>query len=121
MCKNCKNKRKCYEWCDEFVQADCEHGHAKSRVFNGCPDQYTCKLEKRLYDALKADKEYKDGIKGKREGYDLTDEEIALIDKIVTPLIKTDIQFTMYCKWRVTISRAPNLHFTGLSKIRNLR
>ena len=57
-------------------------------VCNGCPGRSRCTLEKHLYSASYAHKEYLDVKSESRSGFALSEEELAHLDSVVSPLLK---------------------------------
>ena len=57
-------------------------------VCNGCGKRQECTLEKHLYDARYAQKEYEDVRSESRSGFNLTEEELAQLNSIISPLLK---------------------------------
>ena len=56
-CKGC-SYQKCYEHCPDFVELNCQKLKKPPYVCNGCDTRQRCKLERHLYDAKSAQKEY---------------------------------------------------------------
>lgn len=56
-------------------------------VCNGCPDRRSCTLEKHLYSADYAHKEYRELLSESRTGISYSEEDIRRLDSIVSPLI----------------------------------
>lgn len=103
-CKKCKS-HDCTDICSRYVSVDCEHKDLK--VCNGCEHKHNCLLGKRFYRAKKADDLYKDTLYSKRVGFDVTDEELATIDTLVSPLIQqglTPYHISITLKDRLDIS-----------------
>lgn len=96
LCKNCtsiykKNCRKCLNCtsvCTFYEAIVCETLNSPPYVCNGCSKKAHCNLERKLYHAPKAQREYEENRRESRNGFDLTDEELKRIDSLVTPLIK---------------------------------
>lgn len=88
LCSQCKSYDCVMMKCRYFEPDICEKLLKSPHVCNGCSEFNNCKLEKRLYKAIKAQSEYKTMLTDKREGFDLTKEQIKEIDILVTPLIK---------------------------------
>lgn len=57
-------------------------------VCNHCKRKSSCLLSKLYYNAKEAQKHYEETLKTSREGYDITKEEISVINKNIVPLIK---------------------------------
>ena len=86
LCKSCQHARK---KCSDYVKAECEQlSINRHHLCNSCLNQKNYHLEKRFYDAEKAQKEYEKTLKESRQGYNLTGEELEKINDIVSPAIK---------------------------------
>lgn len=58
-------------------------------VCNGCPKRNrSCTLQKHLYDPVSAQKQYHEKLSEARSGISLTEDEIAHLNGIVSPLLK---------------------------------
>ena len=88
VCSRCKRYDCTMKNCKDFEADVCEKILKSPHVCNGCEQFKVCKLEKRIYKAIKAQTEYKAMLVDKREGFDLTEAQIKEIDILVTPLIK---------------------------------
>lgn len=86
LCKEC-NSKDCTILCSDFEERICVKT-SRFVICNGCEKFKECSLEKRIYNAVNADKEYRNELVSKRVGFDLTEEELLEIDNQVTPLIQ---------------------------------
>jgi len=77
----------CKRFCPDYIQYHCEY-LTKQKLCNSCRKINFCHLEKILYDARKAQDEYRSLLVGRRDGFDLTGEQIEEINTLVSPLIK---------------------------------
>ena len=85
--KKCRTCNKCKKYCTDYVQAFCSD--LEERKFcNGCSKRRYCHYEKIFYKADAAENEYREMLVGRRNGFDLTCEEIENINRQVSPLIK---------------------------------
>jgi len=84
--KKCKTCNKCKKYCTDYVQAYCAELDTR-RLCNGCPKIKYCHYEKTIYKADTAETEYREMLVGRRNGFDLTNEEIEQINSLVSPLI----------------------------------
>jgi IS30 family transposase len=57
-------------------------------VCNGCEFKSSCRLEKRVYSAVNAQREYEAVRSESRQGIQLTEEEALRLDSLISPLIK---------------------------------
>ena len=85
-CRNCH--RLCNPLCAEFSAEKCSLLSKPPYVCNGCSKRRTCTLEKRIYEAVYAQKEYASLWSESHAGIALTEQEILRIDQIVSPLMK---------------------------------
>lgn len=85
--KKCKTCNKCKKHCSEYIQAFCDTLEERG-LCNGCNKITCCNFEKHLYKADVAENEYKELLVNRRNGFDLTYEEIERINELVSPLIK---------------------------------
>lgn len=87
--KNCKScDGACYKSCQDFEQKHCLTIQKPPYVCNGCTERHGCKLQRHLYDAKYAQKEYESVRSESRQGFAVSDEELMRIDAIISPLIK---------------------------------
>lgn len=87
LCKRC-DKKDCIEICPDYTEGKCKYIEKSPHVCNGCDNSRICGLEHRYYKALEANEEYRSMLVDKRIGFDITEDELANINKIVSPLIK---------------------------------
>lgn len=85
--QKCRLCNKCKTYCSNYVQVLCDT-IANGELCNGCSKRAYCHYEKRFYKALEAEKDYRDMLVGRRNGFDLTGEEIETINSQVSPLIR---------------------------------
>ena len=96
VCPFCTRKKKnkcslcgsCTDICPDFVKEDCALLSKPPYVCNGCTSRNKCSLEKRLYDALAAQKEYELVRSESRSGFNLSEEERYRLDAVISPLLK---------------------------------
>lgn len=92
LCRNnCRTS--CHEHCSEYEKGTCEKLKSSPFVCNGC--KYCsgkrflpCDYDRKIYDAREAHLKYRDILKNRRAGFDLTLAELIDIDNVVSPLIK---------------------------------
>lgn len=85
----CKNCRVCNSVCKRFEPDICQKLSKAPYVCNGCSKRNTsCTLEKRLYQPLTAQAEYRSTLSETRTGLSLSEAEIARLDSIVSPLLR---------------------------------
>ena len=95
-CKGC-SYQKCYEHCLDFIELICQKLNKSPYVCNGCDIRMRCKLERHLYDAKSAQKEYESTRSESRQGIAITPSELKRIDGIISPLIKQGQSIHMIC------------------------
>lgn len=95
-CKGCPY-RNCYEHCPDFIELICQKLNKPPYVCNGCDIRMRCKLERHLYDAKSAQKEYEATRSESRQGIAVTPSELKRIDDIISPLIKQGQSIHMIC------------------------
>lgn len=88
ICKNC-NKGYCGPKCSNYQPFECRRSNKSFHICNECEYYKQCPLEKNIYKAAEANKDYKDKLVNSRVGFDLSEEEIETIDKLASPLIKS--------------------------------
>ena len=84
---SCRECLKCNELCPDFVDAPCTIEKKAPYVCNNCPKSQRCLFDKYLYNAEYAHKEYREKLLESRTGIDMTRDELAVLDELVSPLI----------------------------------
>lgn len=84
----CRNCVKCRKFCDQYRKQICEKLSAPPYVCNGCSRRRSCTLEKRLYSASAAHREYEAVRSESRTGISISESEAASLDALVSPLVK---------------------------------
>lgn len=92
-CSSLKNRYcwscgKCSSSCILYEKYVCPKLSKPPYVCNGCPDRKRCSLEKRLYKASYAQKEYESVRSESRSGFALSETELQQLDDIISPLLK---------------------------------
>lgn len=87
--RNCGfcNSYPCSTICPDYRQEVCQRLLKPPYVCNGCELKSSCTLEKRIYSAAHAQKEYEAVRSESRQGIQLTEEEALRLDSLVSPLI----------------------------------
>lgn len=88
---------KCFDVCQNFQPALCSKLDKPPYVCNGCQQRQTCKLERHLYEAKFAQKEYEAIRSESRQGFAVTPAELEQIDQIISPLIKKGQSIHQIC------------------------
>lgn len=84
LCRNCD----CSRHCLEFIPFQCKKLIRAPYVCNGCKDKRRCPADRYYYRALTAQKRYKETLVSSRQGINATEDQISLLDELLTPLIK---------------------------------
>ena len=79
---------KCTSRCPDYEKEACSRLQKPPYVCNGCPDRSKCTLEKTSYRAAYAEKEYRAVLSEARSGPDVTEEELAAMNSVISPLIR---------------------------------
>ena len=88
--------RKCKECYSFNRDHDCPYGDIKKcsvplkppYVCNACESRFSCHMEKHVYHAKRAQAEYEETLVKSRVGINMTPEELARLDEVISPLIK---------------------------------
>lgn len=83
-CKTCR----CNEHCPDYVEEICTVRLHVPYVCNACPSIDKCTLLKTFYDAEKAHLKSHQVISESRSGLSTSEEEIARLNRIITPLVR---------------------------------
>lgn len=84
----CWSCGKCSSSCILYKKYVCPKLSKPPYVCNGCPERSRCSLEKHLYRASYAQKEYESVRSESRSGFALSESERKQMDDIVSPLLK---------------------------------
>ena len=84
LCKNCIN---CRRYCSDYTEIKCETLLKSPFVCNGCNKFHYCKLKKYKYSAISANIQYRKTLVERRNGFDLTLDELENINNLASPLI----------------------------------
>ncbi len=97
LCYPCKSDRKhqqcrhciaCNTVCKDYVPAVCRKRDKPPYVCNGCGTAFDCTLEKHLYLAAIADRDYHSVLSESRTGISYSEEELQALDRVISPLIQ---------------------------------
>ena len=97
ICTECHASRKytlcgrcylCNAFCKDFEKETCRHLLKPPYVCNGCGKRSVCSLEKRVYNADFAHREYRDVLSESRTGLSYSEDEIRCLDEFISPLIR---------------------------------
>jgi len=84
--KYCQNKP-CIKKCENYEEPKCNRRDKSPGACNKCDDSKNCHYDKYIYDAAKADEEYRRDLVDFREGINLTTKERDEIGGIIAPLL----------------------------------
>lgn len=93
----CSLCAKCVDICPDFVEEKCPTLKKAPYVCNSCNHIRSCTLAKQMYDAKEAQKAYENSRSESRQGIDITPEELARLDEVVSPLIKQGQSIHQIC------------------------
>lgn len=77
----------CFSLCSEYKPESCLKLTRAPYVCNGCETRRSCSLEKRLYSASAAQKEYEEIRSEARQGLQITEKEMLRLDALISPLL----------------------------------
>ena len=112
--------------CEHYQKEICKKLSKPPYVCNGCSQKRICTLSKQLYDAVYADKEYKENLIESRTGVTYSEKEIENLNNILVPLIKEQKQSIHHAvinnKNTIMCSEKEiyNLINSGVLKVRNI-
>ena len=109
VCNTCfqTNKRpcwscgKCIETCKEYKSYTCPKLNKAPYVCNGCSDKSNCTLEKAYYKAQKSQNEYEELRSESRTGFAVSEDELAYLDNVISPLLRNGQSIHHICASRV--------------------
>lgn len=84
--KECQNG--CQIRCERYEEMTCSERDRSPGACNKCENASHCHLNKYIYDAEKANKEYLSELSSSREGISLTEKERKTIGETIAPLLK---------------------------------
>lgn len=87
--RRCASCSKCNTFCKYFEKEQCSRLDRAPYVCNGCPKAVNkCPIShKYIYDALFADRKYRENLSSSRQGINMTKQELHEKDALVSPLI----------------------------------
>lgn len=84
----CRHCLRCHSFCQDYLRQACTRLASPPYVCNGCRQRGGCTLEKHLYSASYAQKEYESVRTESRSGICVTEKEAAALDGIISPLVR---------------------------------
>lgn len=85
-CKKCY-QRPVIDYCPYFLPYKCDKTDKLPYVCNYCGDYRSCPLDKRIYDAAFAQRQYEKKLYNFRKGINMTPEELPELNDLISPLI----------------------------------
>ena len=89
--RHCKLGRNCTISCPKYVPFKCTRRDRSPGACNGCSNYSRCRFDKYWYEAITAQKEYRETLVDTRQGVNLTTSEAKAISDVVGPLLKQGI------------------------------
>jgi IS30 family transposase len=84
----CRNCGKCIKYCSRYKKEECSKREKPPYVCNGCKIRAKCHLEKRTYDSILAQKQYKEVLKETRSGIAISEAELQYVSDLTYPLLR---------------------------------
>ena len=86
MCKSCRH---CNSLCKDFTPRSyhCPKLDKAPFVCNACPKKAHCRFDKAYYKAITAHKEYRSVLVESRTGINISPQDLAWLDELISPLI----------------------------------
>ena len=94
---NCRLCQRCNEVCTDFFEEVCTIRFKPPYVCNGCSELRKCTLTKTFYDAEKAHLKAHQKISESRSGLCISEEEIARLNAIISPLVRQGQSIHQIC------------------------
>lgn len=88
--RECRHCPHCHSHCPDFTPFDyhCPLTDKAPFVCNGCKKKSNCRLDKYYYRAATAQRQYRTVLVESRTGINISEDELALLDETVSPLIR---------------------------------
>ena len=83
----CCNAHPCSSLCTDYLQEICSMLSRPPYVCNGCGRRTSCTLEKRIYSAAHAQKEYEAVRSESRQGIQLNEDDALRLNSLISPLL----------------------------------
>lgn len=93
----CAMCAKCNKVCPDYVEERCKALLKAPYICNACRSIRSCTLRKQVYDAKEAQAAYESTRSESRQGIDLTPEELARLDDVISPLVKQGQSIHQIC------------------------
>lgn len=85
--KRCSNCPQCHLYCEDYYKEYCARLQTSPYVCNGCNRRNKCTLEKHIYSAVAANKEYEEIRSESRSGISISENEAIQLDNLFSPLL----------------------------------
>lgn len=85
--RRCTHGRACRTDCPDYIPFKCARRDRSPGACNGCSSYRSCRFDKYTYDAIRADREYREMLADARSGVNLTTEEAKQMGSVIKPLI----------------------------------
>lgn len=85
--KYCSFCAQCHLHCEDYYKVYCTRLQMPPYVCNGCDQRKKCMLEKHIYSAVAANKEYEEVRSECRSGFCISEEEVTQLDNLFSPLL----------------------------------
>lgn len=85
-CKKCC-RRRVIDICPYFIPFTCDQINKPPYVCNHCDCYSSCPLDKKIYDAAYAQRQYEKTLSESRKGINMTAEELQNLNELISPLI----------------------------------
>jgi len=86
--RKCSTCKLCNEICPDYEEQICYKLYEAPYCCNGCIDERQCVLHKKFYINKKAHEAYREMLIESRVGVNITEEELLILDELVSPLIR---------------------------------
>ena len=86
--RKCSTCKLCNELCPDYEEQICYKLYEPPYCCNGCIDERQCVLRKKYYINKKAHEAYREMLIESRVGVNITEDELLIIDELVSPLIR---------------------------------
>lgn len=89
LCRKCF--KGCINICQNYEKQYCEKLSVSPYVCNGCYSYHICNYDRYIYQSIEAYKRYKSTLTDSRSGFDITLENLEIVNNLASPLIKNGL------------------------------
>ena len=114
--KPCHFCSKCNNICPDFTYDICDKVDKPPYVCNGCDSRKGCRKVKYIYKSKEANDSYRDLLKSSRQGVNLTEEELTILNNIVVPAIQNGHSPAMIVMNNPNIGRSESTIYRDIDK-----